>query len=204
MDEPGHTKQVRRARRLEYLAAAYNGLAGLIAVDAGLHAGSHALVGFGLYCLVEVAVGAALLWRLHVDPDKTRRGRAEAIALRVSGVCLLTLALYLGDEALTGLLHYGQYGPAPRSVTGVVLASVSLVTTLLLTRAKKRAAAGVRSAAMVMDARQSRLANYLPAVLLGGLLLGVSFGWRWADPAAALAMVPILVLEGVESLRRET
>jgi divalent metal cation (Fe/Co/Zn/Cd) transporter len=40
--------------------------------------------------------------------------------------------------------------------------------------------------------------------LLGGLLLNALVGWWWADPVAALIMVPIIVKEGIEGLRSET
>ena len=54
---------VRRGRRLEYFTIGYNSLEGLIAVAAGLIAGSIALVGFGFDSLIEVTSGAVLLWR---------------------------------------------------------------------------------------------------------------------------------------------
>jgi divalent metal cation (Fe/Co/Zn/Cd) transporter len=64
---------VRRGRYLEYFTIGYNSLEGLIAVAAGLLAGSIALVGFGFDSLIEVTSGAVLLWRLHADLDEERR-----------------------------------------------------------------------------------------------------------------------------------
>ena len=64
---------VRHGRRLEYFTIAYNSLEGLIALVAGLMAGSIALVGFGFDSLIEVTSGAALVWRLHLDADESRR-----------------------------------------------------------------------------------------------------------------------------------
>ena len=66
---------VRRGRYLEYFTIGYNSLEGLIAVAAGLLAGSIALVGFGFDSLIEVTSGAVLLWRLHADLDEERRER---------------------------------------------------------------------------------------------------------------------------------
>jgi divalent metal cation (Fe/Co/Zn/Cd) transporter len=37
--------------------------------------------------------------------------------------------------------------------------------------------------------------------LLAGLLLNTFFGLWWADPAAALIMVPIIGKEGIEGLQ---
>jgi divalent metal cation (Fe/Co/Zn/Cd) transporter len=80
------TSLVRRGRRLEYFTIVYNSLEGLIAVVAGLIAGSIALVGFGFDSLIEVTSGAALVWRLHSDAGEARRERVEAITLRIVGV----------------------------------------------------------------------------------------------------------------------
>src|SRR6476646_4360160 len=90
-DRPG---LVRRGRRLEYFTIAYNSLEGLIALVAGLMAGSIALVGFGFDSLIEVASGAALVWRLHLDADESRRERIERTTLRIVDVCFLLLEVY--------------------------------------------------------------------------------------------------------------
>ena len=74
---------MRRGRYLEYFTIIYNSLEGLIAIVAGLIAGSVALVGFGFDSLIEVTSGAALLWRLHADVDETRRERVEVSGLRL-------------------------------------------------------------------------------------------------------------------------
>lgn len=54
---------------------------------------------------------------------------------------------------------------------------------------------------MHADAKQAEFCAYLSAILLGGLLLNVLFGFWWADPAAAIIMVPIIAKEGVEELQ---
>ena len=57
---------------------------------------------------------------------------------------------------------------------------------------------------MRADAKQTELCAYLSAILLGGLLLNALFGWWWADPIAALVMVPIIAREGVKAVRGES
>jgi divalent metal cation (Fe/Co/Zn/Cd) transporter len=57
---------------------------------------------------------------------------------------------------------------------------------------------------MMADAKQTELCAYFAAITLGGLLLNALVGWWWADPVAALIMVPIIVKEGIEGLRVET
>src|SRR5688500_15795061 len=192
--------RVRRARRLEYLTVGWNSLEGASAVGAGLAAGSVALVGFGLDSAVEVSSGLALLWRLHMDAPE-RRERAERVALKAVGVSFLALAAYVAFDALKSLI---AREPPEASRVGVALAALSLVVMPALARAKRRVAAEIESRALAADSRQTDLCAYLSAVLLGGLLPNALFGWWWADPAAALVMVPLIAKEGVEALRGET
>jgi divalent metal cation (Fe/Co/Zn/Cd) transporter len=191
---------VRCGRHLEYFTIIYNSLEGIIAIVAGLLAGSIALVGFGFDSVIEVTSGAALLWRLHSDVDEARRERIETITLRIVGVCFMALAAYLSYDSLKSLLRHES---PERSLTGILLAIASLVVMPLLTRAKRKVARGIESGAMAADARQTEFCTYLSAILLGGLLLNALFGWWWADPVAALVMVPIIVREGIEGLRGE-
>ena len=192
---------VRRGRYLEYFTVGYNILEGLIAVGVGLVAGSIALVGFGFDSLIEVTSGAVLLWRLHADVDKGRRERVEAISLRLVGMCFVVLALYVSYDSIKSLLRR----EAPdESLIGIVLAVVSLIVMPLLVRAKRQVARSINSGALMADSKQTELCTYLSAILLGGLLLNAFLGWWWADPVAALIMVPIIAKEGIEALRGET
>ena len=192
---------VRRGRYLEYFTIGYNSLEGLIAVGAGLMAGSIALIGFGFDSLIEVTSGAVLLWRLYADVDEARRERVEAISLRLVGICFIVLALYVIHDSVESLLR--RQTP-DESLIGIVLAAVSLIVMPLLVRAKRRVARGINSGALMADSKQTELCTYLSAILLGGLLLNALFGWWWADPVAALIMVPIIAKEGIEALRGET
>ncbi|MGZ5481166.1 MAG: cation transporter [Pyrinomonadaceae bacterium] len=192
---------VRRGRWLEYFTIGYNSLEGLIAIGAGLIAGSIALVGFGFDSLIEVTSGSILLWRLHADVDEARRERIEAISLRLVGVCFVVLAIYVTYDAVSSLIRREV---PEESIVGIVLASVSLVIMPLLVRAKRKVARSINSGALMADSKQTELCTYLSAILLGGLLLNALLGWWWADPVAALVMVPIIVKEGIEALRGES
>ncbi len=90
-----------------------------------------------------------------------------------------------------------------RSISGIVLAAVSMITMPLLARAKRRVARDIGSGAMHADATQSKFCAYLSAILLGGLVLNALWGWWWADPVAALGMTVFLVREGREAWRGE-
>lgn len=187
----------RRGRRLEYFTIAWNIAEGVIAIVAGAFAGSISLVGFGIDSLIEVTSGAALLWRMTVDADAARREAIERRSLQIVGWCFVALAVYIAYEAAMSLW---RREPPERSLPGIVLAAISLVTMPLLSRAKRKVAAALNSAAMRADAKQTEFCAYLSAILLIGLLLNAVLGWWWADPAAALIMVPIIANEGREAL----
>ena len=189
---------VRRGLDLSYATALYNSFEGLIAIGAGLVAGSVALVGFGVDSAIELSASGAAIWRLRTDHDAVSRERSERRTLRVVGVLFLALALYVAADAVRSLV----YREAPReSLVGIVLAAVSLVVMPLLARAKRRVAVALGSAALVAESRQTLICTYLSGILLGGLLLNAVAGWWWADPLAALGMVPLIAHEGREALR---
>ena len=192
------TAVVHHGRRLEYFTIAWNALEGLVAIVAGAIAGSISLVGFGIDSFMEVTSGSVLLWRMSVDADVLRRERNERRALRVVGVCFLLLAAYIAYESATDL----RSKRAPEhSIAGIVLACVSLVVMPLLSRAKRKVGRALGSAAMQADAKQTEFCTFLSAILLAGLLLNAVFGLWWADPAAALIMVPIIAKEGIEGVQ---
>lgn len=169
-----------------------------MAVAAGAIAGSISLVGFGVDSFIVVISGAALLCRMSIDAQEHRRDRMEQLTLRIVGACFLALAAYVGYEAASQLIDK----KAPQhSLPGIILACVSLIVMPLLSRAKRRVGAHLKSAAMTADAKQTEFCTYLSAILLGGLLLNAVFDLWWADSAASLFMVPIIATEGMNGLR---
>jgi divalent metal cation (Fe/Co/Zn/Cd) transporter len=195
---PNRRELVRRGQRLEYFTIVYNTLEGLVSIGAGAIAGSVSLIGFGLDSLIEVTSGAALLWRFHHDLNHSRREQVERTTLRIVGGCFVALAAYILYESGSALI--GHEIPE-RSIPGIIVAAVSVIVMPLLARSKRRVAAGIGSGAMQADSRQTDFCTYLSAILLGGLLLNAVAGWWWADPAAGLAMAPLVAKEGVDGLR---
>ena len=189
---------LRRSVRLNVLTIAYNSLEGVIALIAGALAGSVALTGFGLDSLIELTAGLTALWRLRADVDPHKRERAERISLRVIGGLFIALAAYVGIDAAWAL--YRREAP-DESVLGIVIAALSVVVMPLLARAKRRVAFALVSGALAAESQQTSLCAYLSSILLGGLTLNALAGWWWADPVAAIAMVPIIAREGLEGLR---
>ena len=190
-------EDTRHARRLEYLTIGWNLIEAGVALGAGIIAGSIALIGFGVDTLIEIFSSLILLWRLlSIHPDEQR----ERIALKLVGVSFLLLAAYVGYEAVSSLV---LKKPPEASFAGIAVAILAMFVMPMLARAKRRAASRLNSAALSADAGQSSLCAYLSAILLGGLALNAAFNWWWADPAAALIMLPIIIKEGLEALRGE-
>src|SRR5688500_6535187 len=94
---------VNRGLLLNYVTLGYNSLEGLIAIAAGLTAGSIALVGFGLDSVIEVSASLAALWRLYRDTDERVRARTEQATLRIVGALFLALATYVTADATLAL-----------------------------------------------------------------------------------------------------
>jgi len=188
----------RRAIRLEYFTISWNLLEALIAIGAGIVAGSIALVGFGLDSIIETISGVVLLWRLRQRGEF--ESRADSRALRIVGLTFFALAAYVGYESVRDLWFRQR---PEESVVGIILAAVSLVVMPLLGRAKRRVAREIGSRALAADAMETYLCSLLSATLLAGLLLNGTLGWWWADPVAALVMVAVMVHEGVEAFRPE-
>jgi divalent metal cation (Fe/Co/Zn/Cd) transporter len=192
------TSLVRRSRRLNYATLIYNSLEGVLSIAAGLLAGSIALVGFGVDSVIELAASVAALWRLRADVDLRRRERVERQTLRLIGLCFLALAAYVSVDAIDAIVS--RHSP-DESVVGIIIAVASLVVMPFLARAKRSVAWELQSGALAAEAKQTLICTYLSAILLGGLLLNALLGWWWADPVAALAMVPPIAWEGIEGLR---
>lgn len=163
-------------------------------------AGSIALVGFGIDSFIEVTSAAALLWRMSVDADEQNRRRHERLALRIVGLCFIGLALYITVDSVLQLLS--RRAPE-HSLFGILIAIASLIVMPVLARAKRRIATLLDSAAMKADSRQTDFCTYLSAILLAGLGANWLLRWWWADPVAALAMVPIILNEGLKGMRGE-
>jgi divalent metal cation (Fe/Co/Zn/Cd) transporter len=193
---------LRKGVLLAGVTVAYNALEGLIAIAAGLAARSIALTGFGVDSAIEVASGVVVWWRLRAELGRPALGSAaEARAARGAGLLLLTLAGYLVVESGRRLV----LGDRPdSSLIGLVVTALSLVVMPLLARAKLRVANALGSRALRADAHETIVCAWLSFTTLLGLALNAALGWWWADPVAALAMVPLITREGLEAWQVES
>ena len=187
---------IRRARLLAGASVAYNVLEAVIAIAAGLVAGSVALVGFGLDSTIEVSSGLIVLWQFrHVMPESRERA-----ALRMMSIAFLALALFVGFESARALVAGADPDP---SRVGIALAAVSLLVMPFLSWAQRRTGRALGSNAVVADGTQTLLCTYLSAALLVGLLVNATLGWGWADPLAGLVIAAVALRESWQAWHGE-
>lgn len=191
---------VRRVRLYNNLTLGWNVIEGLVALGAGIAAGSISLIAFGLDSGIEVSTSVVLVWRLAQE----RRGGCmtgyDRRATRLIAGCFAVLAVYVAYEAGAQLV---AQRPPDVSTIGIALAAVSMVTMPVLARAKKRLGPTLGSQAVVSESRQTELCAWLSAVVLLGLGLNAVLGWWWADPAAALLLAGFAAFEAVRTWRAE-
>jgi divalent metal cation (Fe/Co/Zn/Cd) transporter len=186
----------RRAQLLAGASATYNVIEAVVAISAGLVAGSIALIGFGLDSVVEISSGLIILWQFRHGLPETR----ERQALRLLAFSFFALAAYVSFESVRTLITGADPNPSP---VGVGLAIASLIVMPVLSWAQRRTGKALGSNAVVADSTQTLLCTYLSAVLLLGLVLNATLGWGWADPIAALVIAGVAAREGLEAWRGE-
>jgi divalent metal cation (Fe/Co/Zn/Cd) transporter len=166
-------------------------LEAVVAVSAGIVAGSIALIGFGLDSLIEVFAATVVVWEMRgVSEDR------ERVALRLIAVSFFVLAAYVSIEAIRDLAVGAE---AAESDVGIALAAVSLVVMPVLAIMKRRVGRAMDSRTLVADSTETLLCSYLSAILLVGLVLNATVGWWWADPLAAMGIAALAVREGREA-----
>ena len=188
---------VQQGILLSYATIGYNSLEAMGSLVAGVLSGSVALVGFGIDSVIEVIASVAVQWRLRTDADLSRRAESEVLTLRIVGWCFIALAAYVTVDSVKSL----YLAEAPnRSWFGLIVLALSAIVMPALAWGKRRVAATMQSSALIAEAKQTSLCAYLSVIALGGVGLNAFFGWWWADPVAALAMVPIIGREGVQAI----
>ena len=201
---PARSVLLARGLRLEYLTVGWNIVEGLVAVGAGLAAGSIALIGFGVDSFVETISGMILVWRLRAETaggaDEERIEHVERRAERLVAVSFAILAAYVAFEAIQTLAK--QERPAASPV-GIVLTVVSIGVMLWLAGAKRATGEALGSRALIADSKQTYACWYLSVTTLAGLGLNAVFGLWWADPVAAFVIAIFLAREAREAWQGE-
>ena len=193
---------LRQGLAIEITLIAWNLIEGVVAITFGLLASSVALISFGIDSGIEIVSAAVLIWRLWLEFRGATNDRVEQVerrAARIAGSILLLLAVYIVVEAGRRLLGDGP--EAETSLIGIVLTAASILVMPLLGWFKFRIARQLDSPALRADSIQTLACVWLSVATLAGLALNAAFGWSWADPLAALFVLPIVVREGIEGLR---
>ncbi|MFI5622807.1 cation transporter [Nocardioides sp. NPDC051685] len=187
---------VRRVRMLVGFTIGYNVIEAVVALVAGVGAGSAALVGFGLDSVIEVASAIAVAWQF-AGRDHERRERA---ALRVIACSFFALAAFVSVDAISALV---MHRAAEHSNVGIGMAVLSLLVMPLASWVQRRTGTELGSHSAVADSKQTLLCTYMSAALVLGLVLNSLLGWWWADSLAALAIAAVAIREGVNAWRGE-
>ena len=202
LTEPTTREQaVTRQKWLTAATIGWNGAEGVIAIAAGLAAGSVSLIGFGLDSGIEVSAALILAWRLAQERRTGCKQEADQLAQRLIAVSFAALALYVGVESVRDLALTDR---PEGSLVGIVLAALSLATMPLLARAKRRLAPLMGSRAVEAEANQTFLCALMSGALLVGLSANAALGWWWADPLAGLFIAGAAAYETVHTWRAES
>jgi divalent metal cation (Fe/Co/Zn/Cd) transporter len=185
-----------RVRLLSWVSLGYMTIEGTVAILAGIHAGSVALVGFGLDSAIEGFASAIIIWRF--TGHRIFSDAAETRAQKLVAVQFFLLAPYVGYESIRALID-GHH--ADVSALGIALSATSLVLMPYLGIAKQRLADQLGSAATKGEGRQNMLCAYLSAAVLIGLVANAAVGAWWLDPVVGLLIAGLAVKEGGEAWR---
>ncbi len=192
----------RRGLVLAGLTITWNIVEAVVAIAAGLAAGSIALVGFGFDSMIEVLSAWVVVWQFRAELRGGYDEERERRALRLIACTFFVLAGYVIVESVRDLLVTGR--AADESPVGIGLAALSLVVMPTLAWAKRRTAAELASPTLRADAAETLLCSWLSATLLAGLVVNATLGWWWADPAAAVVIAWLAAREGLEAWRGES
>ncbi len=186
----------RKAKLLSWASLGYMAMEGVVAVTAGVMAGSIALIGFGIDSAIEGFASVVIVWRF--TGWRTPSGSAERKAQKLVAVQFFVLAPYVAVEAIRALVagHHPD-----ESAVGIALAASSLVVMPVLGRAKQRIGGQIGSSATASEGKQNLLCAYLAGALLVGLVGNSLFGAWWLDPIVALLIAYAALQEGREAWR---
>jgi divalent metal cation (Fe/Co/Zn/Cd) transporter len=169
-----------------------------VSLFAAWRAQSPALLAFGGDSAIELASAVVVLWGFQASAEREHEERRTA---RIAGILLFTLAACVVTASVMSLVGYGEPKPTFLGIAILIAAAVSMP---LLAREKRRLSAATGSAALGADAVQSALCAYLSLIALMGLVINAIWHIKWADPIAALAVLPLILREGREALRGQT
>ena len=186
---------IRRIRRVQAITIAWMSVEAVVSLFAAWRARSPALLAFGGDSTIELFSAVVVLWRFRAS---AAHEDVERRAARVAGALLFTLAAYVAITSVASLLGYSEAKP---TLLGIAILVAAAVVMPWLAKEKRRLSGATGSAALRADAAQSVLCAYLSLIALAGLTINAIWHVKWADPIAALVVLPLIVWEGREAMR---
>ncbi|MGX9857640.1 cation diffusion facilitator family transporter (plasmid) [Limimaricola variabilis] len=190
---------LRRGIRVEIASVVYNILEVIVSVTAGFLTGSAALVSWGLDSTVEATSAGTLIWRLRAEEkgaDRRTVLKRKKVALSVVAAAFWIVVAAILYEAVSAFVS--QEAPG-FNWWGISILFVSLVVNPFLAWGKHRYGKRLDAPALKYDAKDTLICQYQTVVVLIGIGLTQWLGWWWADPVAALLIVPYVAWEGYEA-----
>ncbi|MGA7907628.1 MAG: cation transporter [Candidatus Sulfotelmatobacter sp.] len=186
---------IRRIRRVQTVTIAWMTAEAAVSLFAAWRARSPALLAFGGDSAIELFSAVVVLWRFHAT---NAHENVERRAARVAGALLFALAVYVAITSVGSLLGYSE--PKP-TILGIAILVAAAAVMPWLAKEKRRLSGATSSAALRADAAQSALCAYLSLIALAGLAVNATWHVRWADPIAALVILPLIIWEGREAMQ---
>jgi divalent metal cation (Fe/Co/Zn/Cd) transporter len=184
----------RLVQRIQTLTILWMTVEAFVSLSAAWMARSPALLAFGGDSTIELLSAVVVLWRFRAPAQE----RSEKQVARIAGALLFMLAAYVAVVSAMTLLGHRE---ARTTYLGIAILIGAAAIMPWLAKEKRRLSAITDSAALRADAAESALCAYLSAIALVGL--GINAIWHiwWADPIAALVIVPLILWEGREAIR---
>jgi divalent metal cation (Fe/Co/Zn/Cd) transporter len=189
---------IRDAFKLEWFTIGWMTVEAIVAIAAGVGAGSLVLLAFGLDSVIELVSAGVLIWRLSVELRHGQRfsDRAERIASRIGGALLFILAAYVTATAVWRLWTGTN---EEFSWPGFVVALAAIPAMRWLAHRKIAIAEKIGSRALRADAMEAVTCGWLSFVVVVSLAAQwITSAW-WIDGVGSLAIVWFLVKEGREA-----
>ena len=165
-----------------------------VAIFAALRAYSVALLAFGADSGIELLSAFVVLLRFKkVSPIN------EKSAARITGLLLFALVPFILGSSILAFTN-PRFRPEP-SYLGIGLLIAAAIVMPWLSTQKGALAAKTNSGSLKADAVQSSMCAYLAWIALAGLVLNAVFKISWADPTAALLLVPLVLREGYNAMQ---
>lgn len=186
---------LRRIHRMQAITILWMSIEVVVGMWAAYRALSPAMLAFAGDSAIELFSAAVVLWRFR---SAAAGHQEERRAAKIAGALLVVLAVYVLVASALTLLGYNEARP---TYVGIAILVAAAIFMPWLARAKRRLSATTGSAALRADAAESALCAYLSLVALLGLALNAIWHVRWADPAAALVVTPLILSEAREAIR---